>query len=73
MATPISLPVIDMSPLFSDNVRARQAVAARIGRACEEVGFFYVCGHRLDPALFAKVDAAARRFFALPKRKKAEV
>ena len=49
-----SLPVIDMAPLFGANAAERSAVAAAIGEACRDSGFFYVTGHGIDAA--ADVD-----------------
>jgi len=47
--------------------------AAAIDRACAEVGFFYVVGHGVDPALGQRLERAAGEFFALPERQKASV
>ncbi len=59
-----TLPIIDVAPLLHDRAD-RQAVADRIGEACRAHGFFYVTGHGVDPALVARLEALARRFFAL--------
>jgi isopenicillin N synthase-like dioxygenase len=48
-------------------------VAASIDAACREAGFFYVVGHGVDPGLLARLDRAAREFFALPHDDKAEI
>lgn len=47
--------------------------AAQLDRACTEVGFFYVVGHGVDDGLGDALEAAARRFFALPEAEKAAV
>ena len=47
--------------------------AAQLDRACADVGFFYVTGHGIDPTLGERLEAAARRFFALPDAQKAAV
>ena len=61
------LPVIDMAPLFGRAAAdARAALAGEIRAACRESGFFYVVGHGVAPALVARLEAASRRFFALP-------
>lgn len=73
MSAPMTLPVIDMAPLFGDDADAKQKVASDIGRACEDVGFFYVSGHGLSPELFARLEAAAHQFFSLPASAKARV
>jgi isopenicillin N synthase-like dioxygenase len=67
-----SLPVIDVAPLVTGD-GDRATVAAAIDRACREHGFFYVSGHGVDEELQARLDAAARRFFALPEATKARI
>jgi len=54
-----TLPVIDASPLV-DGTGDRGAVAREIDAACREVGFFYVTGHGVDPALQQQLDQTAR-------------
>jgi isopenicillin N synthase-like dioxygenase len=49
------LPTIDIRDLAGDDLARRQAVADAIGRAAREVGFFYITGHGIDPALIAGV------------------
>ncbi len=65
------LPVIDLAALRAGGA-ARAAEIGALARACRETGFFYAAGHGLD-AVIAKMDAAARRFFALPEEEKAEI
>lgn len=56
-----------MDPLPIVDVSAKPvALADAIGRAARGVGFFYVKGHDIDPALIASVFAGSERFFALP-------
>ena len=52
------LPTIDIRDLAGDDLARRQAVADAIGRAAREVGFFYITGHGIDPALIAGVREA---------------
>jgi len=59
-----ALPVIDLAA--GDD----ESVAAQIGAACCEVGFFYMINHGVEPALIAEVFAEAKRFFALPLEEK---
>ncbi|UBU15777.1 isopenicillin N synthase family dioxygenase [Nonomuraea gerenzanensis] len=66
------LPVIDIAPLLTAG-HERQAVADAIGAACREHGFFYVTGHGVPPGLIERLDAASRRFFALPEQVKNEI
>jgi isopenicillin N synthase-like dioxygenase len=60
------LPIIDVSGLRSGAIADRQAVAAALGAACREVGFFYVAGHGIPPAVARGIFDAARDLFALP-------
>ena len=52
-----TVPVIDLS-------QAPEVVAAQLGRACADWGFFHLVGHGLDPALLAAAMVEARAFFA---------
>ncbi len=49
-----SLPIIDMSGLAAGAPGALEAVAHEIGKAAREVGFFYLTGHGIDPALIER-------------------
>lgn len=40
-----SLPVIDVSGIYSENVEDRKAVAEQVRIAAHEIGFFYVINH----------------------------
>ena len=67
--TETGLPVIHMAPLF-DGGDGRQRVAAEIARACRRFGFFYVTGHGISGETLRALEAASRRFFALPEAAK---
>ncbi len=60
-----SLPVIDISLLRSPDLDVRRAVAASLGRACREAGFFYVTGHGIPEDTLSAVFDASRQFFQL--------
>ena len=62
-AAPAQVPVIDISPLVT-RVGDEAAVAAGIGQACREFGFFYIVGHGVDEGLQRRLDELSRRFFA---------
>jgi isopenicillin N synthase-like dioxygenase len=62
-----TLRIIDIAPLFGRDAAARGAVAKRIEAACRDSGFFYATGHGVSDAVLARLDAASRRFFALPR------
>jgi isopenicillin N synthase-like dioxygenase len=64
------IPIIDVSGLRSPAPAARQAVAAALGAACRHVGFFYVKGHGIPPAIASGIFEAARTLFALPPEAK---
>jgi isopenicillin N synthase-like dioxygenase len=68
----MGLPVIDLSPL-ADGPAGEVAVAAAIGAACRDIGFFCVTGHGVPHALVDGVFAQSARFFALPDPVKAAV
>jgi isopenicillin N synthase-like dioxygenase len=64
-----SIPVIDISPLAGGEP-GRHAVAAEIGRACREDGFFYIVGHDVDEDLQRRLEDHSRTFFAqVPEHK----
>jgi isopenicillin N synthase-like dioxygenase len=67
------IPVIDVSGLRAGEPGPRRAAAAALGRACREVGFFYVTGHGIPDALRRDVFDAAARLFALPDAEKERV
>ncbi len=61
-----SIPVIDISALRSGDRAAMEATAAEIGKACEEVGFFYIKNHGVPEALIARTYELSRRFHYSP-------
>ncbi len=67
---PSDIPVIDVGPLRHGTAEARAAVAAALGRACREVGFFTCTGHGVAEATVRAVFDASRRFFARPDAEK---
>jgi isopenicillin N synthase-like dioxygenase len=68
-----AVPIIDVAALAAADPAARQRVAAEIGRASTEVGFYYVTGHQIPPAIVDGAVAASRRFFALPMAQRMQV
>ena len=65
-----SIPVVDISGLRSPDRTERERVAAEIGAAAREVGFLYIIGSGIDEALFDRMLAATKDFFALPLEEK---
>lgn len=64
--------MIDVSALATGDDGITE-VASQIDRACRAFGFFYVVGHGVPEDVQDELDAAARRFFALPEPTKAEI
>jgi isopenicillin N synthase-like dioxygenase len=65
-----SIPVIDIGGLRSPVAADRDRVAAELGAAARDVGFFYVSGTGIDDALFERMLAVTKQFFALPLEEK---
>ena len=59
-----SIPVINVSGLFSTDIKERQAVADKMGKAAAEVGFLYVTGHGVPKAQITGLRLAAKQFFS---------
>lgn len=57
------IPVIDVDELVRGGP-GRFAVAADLGRACRESGFFYAVGHGVGEGLQRRMFELSRRFFA---------
>lgn len=64
-----NLPVLDLSRL-DDGPEAAARFREDLRRATHEVGFFYLTGTGVSPALEARLHRAARDFFALPEADK---
>jgi isopenicillin N synthase-like dioxygenase len=56
------IPIIDISALIG-RTEDRHQVAAKIGQACRECGFFYIVGHGVDEHLQRQLEEISRRFF----------
>ena len=57
------VPILDVSGLVNGAPGCRE-VAARLGQACRESGFFYVVGHGVDEGLQRRLRELSREFFA---------
>jgi isopenicillin N synthase-like dioxygenase len=68
-----TIPVVDIAPLLTGGLAERQAVAALIGAACRDIGFFAIRGHGVDAALLDQVFDQSARFFAQSPEVKAAV
>lgn len=63
------IPQLDLREFDTGPARRAQFLE-RLRSAAHEVGFFYVVGHGVEPALLRDVLDNARRFFALPEADK---
>ncbi|MEO1083673.1 MAG: 2-oxoglutarate and iron-dependent oxygenase domain-containing protein, partial [Acidobacteriota bacterium] len=52
---------------------AVERAAAALDAACRRSGFFYAYGHGVSPALFERLEAESRRFFALDVAEKMKI
>jgi isopenicillin N synthase-like dioxygenase len=66
------IPIIEISSLIR-GTEAKYDVAAQIGRACRESGFFYILGHGVDESLQLRLERLSRRFFAQELKTKMEI
>src|SRR5262245_28008288 len=60
------LDIIDVSGLSAGEPAAIKRVAAALGHACRDTGFFYVTGHGIPDALLSGIFHSAQSFFAEP-------
>ncbi|MDP1033940.1 2-oxoglutarate and iron-dependent oxygenase domain-containing protein, partial [Klebsiella pneumoniae] len=67
-----TLPLLDLSQL-DGSPQQRQQFLDELRLAARHIGFFYLTGHGIDPALLAQVQQQARAFFALPEADKLDV
>src|SRR5262245_29652384 len=61
-----AIPVVDFGPAFRAEPGGLDAAAAKVRRACEQVGFFYMAGHGVPQAVIDDAFTASREFHALP-------
>jgi isopenicillin N synthase-like dioxygenase len=61
-----TIPVIDIAPLVKGSPEPARAIAMDLGRACREVGFFYITGHGVPKALMDAVFDSSAAFFTGP-------
>ena len=67
-----TLPLLNLSQLDA-GPQQRQQFLDELRSAARHIGFFYLTGHGIDPALLAQVQQQARAFFALPEADKLAV
>lgn len=67
------IPIIDISPLSTEDASGHRAVAEAVGQACRGTGFFVITGHGIASEQLADAFAASRALFALPLEAKQEL
>jgi isopenicillin N synthase-like dioxygenase len=67
------LDVIDLTGLGSEDPASVRRVAAELGRACRDVGFFYIRNHGVPDALLSGIFKCSEAFFAAPRAVKDEL
>jgi isopenicillin N synthase-like dioxygenase len=61
------LPIIDLGWLSGESGETSLSrIAADVGAACRDIGFFYVVNHGVEAALIAEAFRQSHRFFGLP-------
>lgn len=67
MSDTFEVPVIDITPYrVESSAEARAELAARLDRACREVGFVQIVGHGIPDEVTGALADALDAFFALP-------
>ena len=72
-AMPASIPLVDIGALYGNDPAAKRAVAAKIGAACDDIGFFYAVNHNVSVEVTERALAAVDSFFSLPIEEKLKV
>ena len=67
------VPIIDVAPFQAGPATVKNAIAAKVGQAINDIGFLVITGHGVDPALIAQVQTASNQFFDLPIQEKQRV
>ncbi|KAF2122697.1 putative gibberellin 3-beta hydroxylase [Lophiotrema nucula] len=68
-----SIPLIDVSRMYSEKLEDRQALAEEIRNASREIGFFTIVNHGVDMKLAKEAFEQAKLFFARPLEEKMQV
>ncbi|CAF2042682.1 unnamed protein product [Rotaria magnacalcarata] len=60
----LDIPVIDFYPFLNGTDEDREKVSLEIGKACRNVGFFYLSNHDIPSSLIERVYQQAEHFFS---------
>jgi isopenicillin N synthase-like dioxygenase len=61
-----TLPIVDLGSSRESDEESLTRIAAEVGAACRDVGFFYVVNHGIEATLIAEAFSQSHRFFSLP-------
>jgi isopenicillin N synthase-like dioxygenase len=67
------VPIVDLQPLRDGSNAGLATVAAQIGAAARDIGFFAVTSHGVERSVIETLFSAAHAFFALPEDVKLEI
>ena len=67
------IPLVDISGLGAPDAARHAETVENIRKAASEVGFLFVSGHGIDPAIIARLRAVTEAFFARPRDEKMKV
>jgi len=67
-----SLPIINISNLYSQNLEERKEVAEKLGSAARDIGFLYITGHNIHKEDINKLKAITKKYFEQSLDKKME-
>ncbi|RYO97313.1 hypothetical protein DL764_007336 [Monosporascus ibericus] len=68
--TPEEIPVIDLTPMFSEALSERHKVASQIRCAAVNNGFFYVKNHGIPTEVIARCEQQVLKFMRQPQEQK---
>jgi isopenicillin N synthase-like dioxygenase len=68
-----SIPLIDISPLYSNEHQAFLKTAKEIDHACREIGFFYITGHGISSDQMSSMFKLSEQFFEQPEQVKNKI
>src|SRR5256886_4127439 len=68
----MDIPVVNIGPLVA-GTEARYEVAAQLGQACRDCGFFYVIDHGVNEHLMRRLEEVSHQFFAQDPQTKLEI
>jgi isopenicillin N synthase-like dioxygenase len=60
------LPIVDLALLREGDETSLTRIAAEVGAACRDVGFFYVVNRGVEAALIGGAFERSHAFFAMP-------